>query len=111
MGAYDPTYAEYEAWGGKMQEEAFMQLLPQARALVRDLEFPNEPDSETATAHANAVCAAIQAAATNGAFAGAGFTIGSFSVQGGGYAEGMQAVSDAARRELAGTGPLYKGVG
>ncbi|OKY81535.1 MAG: hypothetical protein BHV62_01600 [Eggerthella sp. 51_9] len=110
MGAYDPTYAEFEAWGGTLQEGAFMQLLPQACAMVRDLEFPNEPDDATAQAHCNAVCAAISAASLNGGFAGAGFTLGSFSVSGGGYSEATQAVADAARRELAGSGLLFKGM-
>lgn len=110
MGAFDPTYEEYKAFGGTLESATFSALLPKASALVRDLEFPNEPDDATAQAHCNAVCAAISAASLNGGFAGAGFTLGSFSVSGGGYSEATQAVADAARRELVGSGLLFKGM-
>ena len=111
MGAFDPTYEEYKAFGGTLESATFYALLPKASALVRDLEFPNEPcGGDTAAAHINAVCAAVSAMGESQAYAGGGFSIGSFSVSGGGYSEATQAVADAARRELVGSGLLFKGM-
>lgn len=110
MGAFDPTYEEFKALGGTLESATFSSLLPKASALVRDLEFPNEPSDSSAEAHKKAVCAAVSAFGESQAYAGGGFTIGSFSVSGGGYSEAVQAVADAARRELVGSGLLFKGL-
>lgn len=110
MGAFDPNYEEYKAFGGTLESATFSSLLPKASALVRDLEFPNEATDQTAEAHKRAVCAAVSAMGESQAYAGGGFSIGSFSVSGGGYSESVQAVADAARRELVGSGLLFKGM-
>lgn len=110
MGAFDPDYEEYKAFGGTLESKTFSALLPKASALVRDLEFPNEPSDSSAEAHKRAVCAAVSAFGESQAYAGGGFSIGSFSVSGGGYSESVQAVADAARRELVGSGLLFKGM-
>ena len=108
MGAFDPNYEEYKAFGGTLESKTFSSLLPKASALVRDLEFPNEATDQTAEAHKRAVCAAVSAFGESQAYAGGGFSIGSFSVSG--YSESVQAVADAARRELVGSGLLFKGM-
>lgn len=110
MGAFDPNYEEYKAFGGTLESATFSSLLPKASALVSDLEFPNEPSDSSAEAHKRAVCAAVSAFGESQAYAGGGFAIGSFSVSGGGYSESVQAVADAARRELVGSGLLFKGM-
>lgn len=48
MGAFDPNYEEYKAFGGTLESATFSSLLPKASALVRDLEFPNEATDQTA---------------------------------------------------------------
>lgn len=54
MGAFDPNYEEYKAFGGTLESATFSSLLPKASALVRDLEFPNEATDQTAEAHKRA---------------------------------------------------------
>ena len=98
MGAFDPNYEEYKAFGGTLESATFSSLLPKASALVRDLEFPNEPSDSSAEAHKRAVCAAVSSFGESQAYAG------------GGYSESVQAVADAARRELVGSGLLFKGM-
>ena len=110
MGAFDPDYEEYKAFGGTFESATFSSLLPKASALVRDLEFPNEATDKTADAHKRGVCAAVSAFGESQAYAGGGFSIGSFSVSGGGYSESVQAGADAARSELGGSGLLFKGM-
>ena len=56
MGAFDPNYEEYKAFGGTLEGATFSALLPKASAIVRDLEFPNEPSDSSAEAHKRAVC-------------------------------------------------------
>lgn len=105
-----------EEFGCRVSSEEFRACLPHARALVRGLIWPNEPATpEQEDAYMLAVCAAVEADAEGGCGHGlaepGGFAIGSFSVSGAPAEAGSQAMAGAARRQLAGSGLLYMGVG
>lgn len=117
MARPEPTYAEYQAWGGKLPQADFEAALSAARAAVREITGFNEPETPAEEgAYRAAVCAACDVAHAYGSGIigdGGGFSIGSFSVSGAGdpakaYRSDM---SRAVRGELAGTGLLYQGVG
>ena len=115
------TYGDYEAIRGEADERAVKACLPYAEGVVRELCYPNEPETEDeAEAWKRAVCAAVAADMARGCDHGMmspdGFTLGSFSVSG---ASGGTSGTDSttmlaralARRELLGTNLLYQGVG
>lgn len=110
-----PTYEQYKASGGELDEAAFASSLPHALSAVRDAIFPNEPDGSDEWMRAVFAAVAVDASygASGGVAEGGSFSIGSFS-----YSEGSSGVSsyradmDAAiRRELIGTGLLFSGIG
>ena len=117
-----PTYAQYQGWGGKLGEEAFGASLAAATALVRHIVGFNAVDTDEREQSArNAVCAAIDVDSAYGATGGigessGGFTIGSFRMDAGasdgaGRSAYMADAYAAVQRELSGTGLLYQGVG
>lgn len=122
MALPEVTYADYEAWGGALDEDAFDVSVGHARARVRELVWLNEVDTdERAAAFRAAVCAAVDVDAAYGSTggvgeSGGGFSIGSFSMSAQSGAKAQESSYDrdmarAIRAELAGTGLLYQGVG
>lgn len=121
MALPEVTYADMTtAFGQAVAEGRFVELLPFAVGVVRELTWPNEPFGLVQNRMwRRAVCAALLADAegggTHGAGTGGGFTIGKFSVSGGGSAGGsdqtLAAMRGAARRELVGSGLLCMAVG
>ncbi len=122
MAFPQPTYAQYQGWGGKLGEEAFGASLAAATALVRHIVGFNEVDTDVREQAAiRAVCAAVDVDAAYGATggigeSGGGFSIGSFRMDGGsdaaaGRSAYMADLYAAVERELSGTGLLFQGVG
>ena len=106
------TYAYYsETYGGGLTEAAFGDSLPMAEAHVKWLCAARDycPNS---TAFKRAVCAATAAFAEFGSGEVGGYSIGQFSVKN--YENkgttGEELATQAALRELAGTGSAYCGV-
>lgn len=120
MGFPDVTYNDYvEGFGYSVKPDAFTEYLPSATAVVRDLCYPNQPETQDQQdAYVLAVCAAIQAdvmsGSTHGADLGASsFTIGKFSMSGNssgasGESAVLSAMRSAARLQLVGSGLLYR---
>lgn len=114
----DEPCVPYDEIDGEVSAEDFKACLPHAKALVREMIWPNEPYTvRECRAWRRAVLAAIRADVANGGDHGigtaGGFSIGSFSVSGasGAGSATAGAMRDAARRELVGTGLLYMGMG
>ena len=106
------SYKYYsETYGGGLNEAAFGEFLPVAEAHVKWL-CANRCYCPTSTAFKRAVCAAVDAFAEYGAGEVGGYTIGEFSVKN--YASqetsGEQLATQAALRELVGTGYAFAGV-
>lgn len=106
------TYAYYtQTYGGGLSESAFGDYLPIAEAHVKWL-CANRCYCATSNAFKRAVCAALEAFAEYGAGEVGGYTIGEFSVKN--YASqetsGEQLATQAALRELVGTGYAFAGV-
>lgn len=112
-------YERYAELGGSAGEERFRSSLGHAVASVRDAMGFNVPETEAQVeAYERAVCAAVDVDDAYGASGGIGewassITLGEFSASGGadgqsGYDRDM---ARAIRRELAGSGLLYQGVG
>ena len=106
------TYEYYaETYGGGLPEAAFSACVGLAEAHVRWL-CANRHCCATSTAFKRAVCAACEAFAEYGAGEVGGYTIGEFSVKN--YASqetsGEQLATQAALRELVGTGYAFAGV-
>lgn len=121
MGLPEVTYEDFTAaFGDAATSGEFSSCLPFAKAVVSELIFPNEPETDgQAASYRYAVCAAVLADASRGCGHGSSleaFTVGSFSVSGGSGASGGMTESElamrrAAARFLVGSGLLYKGVG
>lgn len=116
MSIIQPTYGFYsQEYSGELSEGTFDSSLRTACAYVRDFIWPNDPDDSSE--FLRAVCAAIDVDAAYGASGGIGegttdFSIGSFSASisqesGGTYEQEMHA---AIKRELSGSGLLYRGL-
>lgn len=115
------SYADYQAYGGRLPEGAFNASVRAAEAAVREVVGFNEPEGEAQEkAYRNAVCAAVDVDHAYGASGGvgegaSGMTIGSFSVSGGSDASGTSAydldMRRSIRQELSGSGLLYQGIG
>lgn len=114
------TYEQYGSLGGAQAEGAFKASLRAAEAAVREVMGFNEPASETQQkAYLRAVTAAIEVDAAYGCSGGIGeglqsITVGSFSASVGSTEASDPYTADmrrAVRRELAGTGLLYQGIG
>ena len=106
------TYAYYtQTYGGGLSESAFGDYLPIAESHVKWL-CANRCYCATSNAFKRAVCAALEALAEYGAGEVGGYTIGEFSVKN--YASqetsGEQLATQAALRELVGTGYAFAGV-
>lgn len=119
MGLPSVSYADYEACGGELPEEAFKASLRAALACVREIIGFNKPEGPAQeAAYRNAVCAAVEVDQAYGASGGVGegmasLSIGSFSASGG-NAEVSAYDLDMRRRivqELHGSGLLYQGIG
>lgn len=106
------TYKYYsEAYGGGLSEAAFDANLALAESHVKWLCATGDYCAN-ATAFKRAVCAALDAFAEYGAGEVGGYSIGEFSVKN--YASqqtsGEQLATQAALRELAGTGYAFAGM-
>ena len=106
------TYAYYsQTYGGGLSEAAFAGSLPIAEAHVKWL-CAVKGICATSMPYKRAVCAALDAFAEYGAGEVGGYTIGEFSVKN--YASqetsGEQLATQAALRELVGTGYAFAGV-
>ena len=114
------TYADYEAWGGTLGEDAFAESIRAALSSVREIIGFNEPrDDEDLDAYVRAVCAAVDVDQAYGASGGVGeglasVTLGSFSAALGASGSGASAydidMARAVRRELVGSSLLYQGL-
>jgi uncharacterized membrane protein YgcG len=116
----DVTYEDMtRLFGDAVREADFDSCLPHARALVRDVTFPNQPlTAGQREAWVAAVCAVVAEDAavgcSHGYGLGGGFTIGKFSMGGassGGSADARADMRDAALLRLVGSGLLYRGMG
>lgn len=116
----DLTYARYAELGGTHDEGTFEGTLRAAVASVREIIGFNCPETgEQIKAYERAVCAAVDVDVAYGASAGIGedlasVSIGSFSasMSGDSASSGYKAdMRRAIRRELAGSGLLYQGIG
>ena len=100
-----------DTYGGGLSEASFDGVLPLSEAHVRWLCAASDYD-DASTAFVRAVCAAVDAFAEFGAGEVGGYSIGEFSVKN--YAShettGEQMATQAALRELAGTGYAYCGM-
>lgn len=106
------TYAYYsETYGGGLTEAAFGDSLPMAEAHVKWL-CAVKGVCATSTAYKRAVCAAAEAFAEFGMGEVGGYVIGSFSVKNfeNKGTTGEELATQAALRELAGTGYAFCGV-
>ena len=106
------TFAYYaESYGGGLDEAAFGDYLPVAEAHVRWL-CAVKGACATPTAYKRAVCAATDAFAEYGLGEVGGYTLGGFSVKN--YENkgttGEELATQAALRELSGTGYAFAGV-
>ena len=108
--AVDFTYYS-EQYGGGLDEAAFVDVLPVAEAHVKWLCAVNGACA-TSTAYKRAVCAAANAFAEFGMGEVGGYTLGQFSVKN--YENkgttGEELATQAALRELVGTGYAFCGV-
>lgn len=98
-----PDYAAYVAFGGTLGEGPFNAALPRAQAAVDEAVWPNVVDADTQTAYERAVCAVVDVVDSPGVTQE---RVGNASVS---YAE-VPTIAAAIRRELTGTGLLYRGV-
>ncbi len=115
------TYERYGNLGGAHDEEAFDASLRAAEATVREIIGFNEPETETQQeAYERAVVAAVDVDVAYGCSGGIGeglanISVGSFSASfegGTGAVSAYQAdMRRAIKRELAGSGLLYQGIG
>lgn len=120
MGKPKVTYTTYvEEFGDSVSLDAFTECLHAATSVVTDLCWPNEPTTDAQSdAWVLAVCAAIQADAMSGCshgvadIGGGSFTLGKFSMSNGSSngsgSAVLDAMRDAARRELVGSGLLCR---
>lgn len=122
MNVPEVTYEDYKDYGGSLGEDDFKSSLRHAEACVRSIIGFNEPVyGYQKKAYVNAVCAAIEVETQYGGSHGIGeglasVSIGSFSASAGTSSDGQTSAYDedmakAIKRELAGTGLLYQGIG
>lgn len=104
------TYSDYLGFGGKLDKESFDALLVHAVAEVGYLIGFNDVTSANEAAYKTAVCAALDSFGQTGTMAAQSFSVGSFSMSGGGESPNA-AARRAAWLELVGSGLLYQGVG
>ncbi len=112
------TYDRYGQLGGRVSEEKFNASLRAAESYVREIIGFNDPE-DAPEAYERAVCAAVDVDVYYGSTGGIGegvssISIGSFSASMGASDASSNYDSDmqsAIRRELIGSGLLYRGIG
>ena len=114
------TYAQYEAFGGSLDEDAFDASSSAAVAAVREVIGRNEPqDDADEEAYGRAVCAAVDVDNRYGASGGVGerlasVSLGKFSASlssgEGGESPYDADMERAIVRELSGSSLLYQGL-
>lgn len=107
----DPTYEDYTAWGGSLDEESFGAALPGAASRVRArcAAFGGSMGAEEADAYIRAVCAAVDALG-DGTAGMTGYTAGKVSATFSSSAAADNTVGAAIERELSGTRLACTGV-
>ncbi len=98
-----PSYATYVGNGGALSEGSFLAALPEAQSAVDASVWPNVVTEATQAAYERAVCVVVDLVDSPAVSAEG---IGKVTVT---YAE-VPTIGRAIRRELVGTGLLYRGL-
>jgi hypothetical protein len=99
-----PSYATYVACGGALAEGRFLAVLPRAQAAVDEVVWPNLVTTVTQrVAYERAVCAVVDLIDSPSVTTE---RVGNTSVT---YAD-VPTIAAAIRRELTGSGLLYRGL-
>lgn len=113
MAAPEPTYDDYQSWGGQLAEDEFLASLPQACSRVRarcaTVSGLDALEGGEQAAYMNAVCAAVDALA-DGMAGIASYSAGKVSATFSAAAAQGSTVGAAIERELSGTRLASTGV-